>query len=167
MAPGVCSAAEHFSPDLRLEPVHLDLAVAIDIGARRLDAVDFGELSVRFLDAGSSSYDGKAITLAWTQPFATGEERQVQLCYRVVAPVTGVTFSAPEPGEPDAPTFVITDHETERARYWLASLDHPSARPTLDIRLTSDARWTLLANGALQGEEQHTDGTKTARFVQS
>lgn len=181
------AADEHFSPDLRLEPVHLDLAVAIDIGARRLDvqlgvrvrarqagcrvlrldAVDFGELSVRFLDAGSSSYDGKAITLAWTQPFATGEERQVQLCYRVVAPVTGVTFSAPEPGEPDAPTFVITDHETERARYWLASLDHPSARPTLDIRLTSDARWTLLANGALQGEEQHADGTKTARFVQS
>jgi aminopeptidase N len=172
---------------LRLEPVHLELRVAIDIATRclevqlwvtvrarqsgcrvlRLDAVDFSELAVSFADAGCSSYDGKAIMLSWAQPFASGEERRVELRYRVLAPITGVTFSSPEPSEPDAPTFVITDHETERARYWLASLDHPSVRPTLDIRLTAEARYTLLANGALQGEELHPDGRKTAHFVQS
>ncbi len=181
------AADEHFSPDLRLEPVHLELHVRIDIEARRLDVqlgvtvrarqagcrvlrldgVDFSELAVSFPDGGSSSYDGKVITLCWAQPFASAEERRVELRYRVVAPITGVMFSAPEAAAPDAPTFAITDHETERARYWLASVDHPSVRPTLDIRLTSDARWTLLANGALQGEQQHADGSKTTHFRQS
>jgi aminopeptidase N len=181
------AADDHFAPDLRLEPVHLDLRVAIDIAARRLDvrlavtvrarqagcralrldAMDFSELGVVLPDGGSSSYDGKIITLTWAQPFTSGEERRAELSYHVVAPITGVTFSAPGPHEPEAPTFAITDHETERARYWLASLDHPSVRPTLDIHLTADARWTLLANGALQGEVQHPDGTKTAHFTQS
>jgi aminopeptidase N len=180
-------ADEHFSPDLRLEPVHLELDVSVDIplrrvdvrlglsirarqaGARtlRLDGIDFQELRVTFSELGTSAYDGRALTLTWAEPFAAAEERRVELAYRVVAPVTGLLFSSADAAEPEAPTFAVTDHETERARYWLASLDHPSVRPTLDIRLTADARLTLLANGAAQGEVLHADGTKTARFVQS
>jgi len=180
-------AAEHYSPDLRIEPVHLDLQVAIDIeqrrldvrlgvavrarqaGARslRLDGIDLRNLTVIWSEPGSSSYDGKSIVLTWAAPFAQAEVRRVELTYRVVAPVTGVLFSSPDLAQPDAPTFAATDHETERARYWLASVDHPSVRPTLDIRLRADARLTLLANGEAQPEELHTDGTKTAHFVQS
>src|SRR4029079_12241649 len=54
-----------------------------------------------------------------------------------------------------------------RARYWLASLDHPSVRPTLAIRLRAEARLTLLADGPAHAEVLHDDGTKTAHFVQS
>lgn len=180
-------AEERFSPDLRLEPVHLELEVAIDIprrslqvrlevsirarqpGARSLylDGIDLRDVRVTFAEPADSSYDGKRITLSWAEPFRTGEERRVQLQYRVVEPLTGVLFSSPTLQEPDAPTFAVTDHETERARYWLASLDHPSVRPTLDIRLRADAQLTLLANGAAQPEVAHDDGSKTARFVQS
>jgi aminopeptidase N len=180
-------AAEHFSPDLRIEPVHLDLSVAIDIPGRSLsvelevtvrarqagasclclDGIDLRELVVSLPEPGSSSYDGQRITLRWAEPFRAAEERQVRLSYRVRAPVTGVLFSSPDATEPDAPTFAVTDHETERARYWLAALDHPSVRPTLEIRLRADARLTLLANGAVQPEVLHDDGTKTAHFVQS
>jgi len=180
-------AGEHFSPDLRLEPVHLELAVAIDIpsrtlalrlawrirarqaGARslRLDAVDLEQLSVTFAEPASSHYDGRAITLTWQEAFASGEERRVELSYRVIAPVTGVLFSHPDATYPEAPTFAVTDHETERARYWLAAIDHPSVRPTLQIELTAASHLTLLANGALEGEVVHADGTKTARFVQN
>ncbi|HEU4582353.1 MAG TPA: M1 family aminopeptidase [Polyangiaceae bacterium] len=180
-------AAKHYSPDLRLEPVHLDLQVAIDIeqrrldvrlsvavrarqaGARslRLDGIDLRNLTVTWLEPGSSSYDGKTIVLTWATPFALAEVRRVELAYRVLSPVTGVLFSSPDLEQPDAPTFAVTDHETERARYWLASVDHPSVRPTLDIRLRADARLTLLANGEAQPEELHADGTKTAHFVQS
>ena len=46
-------AAEHYSPDLRIEPVHLDLQVAIDIEQRRLD-VRLG-VAVRARQAGASS----------------------------------------------------------------------------------------------------------------
>jgi len=180
-------ATDHFAPDLRLEPRHLDLEVAIDIAARtlevllvvsirarqagartlELDGIDLRELRVTFSEPAHSSYDGKRITLSWAAPFALGEERRAQLQYRVIAPVTGVLFSSPSAEQPDAPTFAVTDHETERARYWLASLDHPSVRPTLELRLRADARLTLLGNGLPQPEVLHADGSKTASFVQS
>jgi aminopeptidase N len=179
-------AGEHFAPDLCLEPVHLTLRVRVDVLARRLavqlgvrvrartagahglalDGIDLRDLSVE-QHRGRFSYDGRQIQLGWEESFAAGEERDLVLCYGVHQPVTGVSFSFPTPESPNASTFAVTDHETERARYWLASLDHPSVRPTLDIFLRADERFTLLANGAKLGEQRHEDGTKTVHFSQA
>ncbi|HWO10192.1 MAG TPA: hypothetical protein VNN80_11950, partial [Polyangiaceae bacterium] len=173
-------AGEHYSPDLRIEPVHIRIEVAIDIPGRSLhvqlglrakarsagvkslalDGVDLREVRAPGY-AGQLAYDGKTLWLTWPEPFAAGEEREVALQYRVERPITGVSFSAPRPDYPSAPTFAVTDHETERARYWLTTIDHPSVRPTLELSLRADARFTLLANGARVGEELHPDGTKT------
>lgn len=178
-------ADEHYSPDLRIEPVHLDLFVEVNVAARALrielgvrvrarsagarvlvlDGVGLLDLSVEG-EGLSFTYDTRSITLTWNTPLSTGEERGLRLGYRVERPLAGVSFSAPTPEEPDASTFAVTDHETERARYWLASIDHPSVRPTLDIHLRSDARFTLLANGRQRGEELHPDGTRSVFFTQ-
>jgi aminopeptidase N len=184
---GFCppGADEHYSPDLRIEPVHLDLGVVVDVlarvlrvdlgmrvkarsgGARTLvlDGVGLLELNVE-AEGLSVVYDSRTITLTWATAFGAGEERTLRLGYRVERPLAGVSFSAPSPESPEAPTFAVTDHETERARYWLATIDHPSVRPTLDIRLRSEARFTLLANGKVRAEEQHPDGTKSVFFAQ-
>ncbi|MBC7171924.1 MAG: M1 family metallopeptidase, partial [Polyangiaceae bacterium] len=166
--------------------MHLDVAVRVDVAGKTLevelvtrvqariagtrslglDAVDLRDLEVE-LDDGEHAYDGRVLTLSWAKPFVAGEEREAKLRYRVVDPITGVFFSSPNDARPGAPTFAVTDHETERARYWLASLDHPSARPTLDIRITADARLTVLANGAERSREDHEDGTRTTRFAQT
>ncbi len=180
-------AEDHYSRDLRVEPVHLDLTIAVDVLERKLDielcmrvrarsagvhslaldGIELQELAVELSDPGLSHYDGRVIHLIWDKPFADAEERELRLRYRVLGPSTGVLFSAPSAAYPDAATFAVTDHETERARYWLASVDHPSARPTLDIHLRAAERFTLLANGAILGEERHGDGTKTAHFAQA
>jgi aminopeptidase N len=180
------SADEHFAPDLCLEPVHLTLRVHVDVPGRRLsvqlgmrvrartagghglalDGIDLRDLGVD-QHRGGFSYDGRQVQLWWDEVFSAGEERELVLSYGVHQPITGVSFSAPTPEYPDAPTFAVTDHETERARYWLASLDHPSVRPTLDIFLRSSERFTLLANGAKLGEQRHEDGTKTVHFSQA
>ncbi len=179
-------ADDHYSPDLRLEPVHLDLAVTVDVLGRTievtlgmrvkarsaaaraltLDGIDLVDLRVE-RHRGRFGYDGRHVQIFWDEPFASGEERELDLRYRVQQPASGVHFSRPTREEPDAPTFAVTDHETERARYWLASLDHPSVRPTLDIHLRADAHFTLLANGKQVGEERHEDGTKTVHFAQT
>ena len=179
-------AQEHYSPDLELEPVHLRIAVAVDIPARTLavklgirvkarapgvralalDGVDLQGLRAAG-HQGRLDYDGRVLRLTWNEPFVAGEERELELEYRVERPVSGVNFSAPSPDDPDAPTFAFTDHETERARYWLASVDHPSVRPTLDIQLRVRERFTALANGSKQGELAHGDGTKTVTFSQA
>jgi aminopeptidase N len=179
-------AEAHYSPDLRLEPVHLTLAIAVDVPARTLvvtlavrvkarasgvrtltlDGIDLKQLTVE-RHRGQLEYDGRSLLICWNEPFSTAEEREFELHYRVERPVAGVNFSAPTAEYPDAPTFAVTDHETERARYWLASLDHPSVRPTLDIQLRVDARFTALANGARLGEQRHDDGTKTVSYAQT
>lgn len=179
-------AGDHYSPDLRLEPVHLALAIRIDIGARTLDvglrlrvmarspgarSITLDGIGLKQLVApqhpGSLDYDGRQARIGWNDPFATQEEREVELSYRVQKPLGGVSFCSPSAESPELPTFAVTDHETERARYWLLSVDHPSVRPTLDIQLTTDAGLTALANGARVGERRNDDGSVTVHFVQT
>lgn len=47
------------------------------------------------------------------------------------------------------PLLACTDHETERARYWLAMIDHPNVRPTAKWTFVVKAGLTAIANGEL------------------
>ena len=180
------SPERHYAPDLGLEPVHLDIALGFDLAGRQvagqvtttvqahrageraltLDAIDFHEVDVldpddRPLD---HSYDGERIEVVWRDPFEPGEQRRVVVRYRVIDPLTGMLFSWPDETSPDRPRFVATDHETERARYWLPCIDHPTVRTPLDLHLRAGDEYTILTAGVLVEEEQHDDGTKTAHW---
>lgn len=173
-------ASLHYPPDLQIEPIHLELTLRVDLereqlsgharlhlrgheGADRLelDALDFEDVTV---GGASSAYDGKKLRLGFATPFAQHEVRYVDVRWTVHRPVSGLLFSKPTPTRPDAGWFAVTDHETERARHWLPTVDHPSARPTLHFTLTADERFVILANGAFEGEQRNGDGTKTARY---
>lgn len=176
-------ARRHYAPELRIEPVHLDLDLQVDLDARRVDValvhrlrgnddgaetlvlhgVELRDLEVE-AEGVRSSYDDAELTLTFERPFAKGEEREVRLRYHVVDPKSGLIFRTPSAREPDGPRFVASDHETERARHWLCTVDLPAVRPTLRIRLTADASLTALANGRLVGES--LDGArKTSEWV--
>lgn len=185
-------AAKHFPPDLALEPIHLALDARVDVvgetlagtatttvrshhdGASELtlNAVDLADVRVGDADghALTWTYDGAAIKVRWTGGVPRGETRRVAVGYRVASPIAGMFFSHPTAALPDAPTFVVTDHETERARYWLPCVDQPNARTRLDIRITADARFTILANGGQVDETMNvdangvSDGTKSAHW---
>lgn len=171
-----------YPPDRGLLPVHLEIDVRLDIPARRAEValvhhlrVNDPEAKTLVLDgvdlenvvaegAELLQNDGRRLTLVFDGPAARGETRVLRLRYEVRDPRGGLYFSSPSAHEPDAPRFAVTDHETERARYWLATLDHPSVRPTLAISVTSSAADTILANGAHVETVTHDDGTKTARY---
>jgi len=179
-------ARPHYAPELRLEPVQLDIALRVELDARsiegtvtsrlrandegavslELDAVDFHDVAVE--DAAGKalrfSYDGARIGVVYEEPFTRGEERELRVSYRVEKPITGALFGGPTPASPKAGRFVLTDNETERARHWLPCVDQPSVRPTLSFHLRADAALTILANGRLVSEETHDDGTKTAHW---
>ena len=175
-----------YPPDLELEPSHLVIDLALEIGAKRaagivtltvaarragahvlrLDAVDLDVSTVADLAGREVMWrnDGKQITIRWAESFAAQEERQVAVHYAVVEPSSGLYFSQPSDTYPDMPWYAVTDHETERARHWLPCIDLPNVRTTLDIRLRAEERFTILANGYLVGEEVHGDGTKSAHW---
>jgi aminopeptidase N len=173
------SAEAHYAPHLGLEPVHLDLDLAFDptrktahgtvvttVLARQeqqrvliLDAVSFVSVMVDSADghALSYTYDGAQIVVTWAEAFALGETRRVAVQYTVKDPLSGLMFS-------ENPSFIATDHETQRARYWLPCVDHPSVRTTLTFQLRAPEHWEILANGTHTGDVRHNDGTRTASW---
>ncbi|MCX6108915.1 MAG: M1 family aminopeptidase [Proteobacteria bacterium] len=175
----------HYPPNLEIEPVHLDISLSLAIEAETakvlvrttvvarkagtktlvLDGIDFlGLVVVAEVDAPHLTYDGKKIVLTWARPFAHGEQRSVALSYRVEHPISGMFFKAPSAADPAKPLAVATDHETELARYWLACIDQPNVRTTLAFHITAAESLSILANGRLESEEVHGDGTKTAHW---
>lgn len=177
------ASKDHYAPDLRVRPVHLDLDLRVDVEGQTLDgvvthtlvgrggadaltlhAVDFHEVRVEG-DGVRYEYDGESLQLAWDEAFTEAEERKVVIRYRVREPRTGLMFSgAAGTDDPDRPLFAATDHETERARFWLPTVDLPAVRPTLSFHIRADARFTILANGRLERIETHDDGTHTAHW---
>eukprot|EP01087_Luapelamoeba_hula_P013662 TRINITY_DN3907_c0_g1_i1.p1 TRINITY_DN3907_c0_g1~~TRINITY_DN3907_c0_g1_i1.p1 ORF type:complete len:923 (+),score=149.14 TRINITY_DN3907_c0_g1_i1:15-2783(+) len=186
--PAFCaSGKKHYAPDLRLVPTHVEVHLDVDISksrvvgrtVTRLLANDDGVRSisldgVNFIDVNVSdgqkqglewTYDGAAVHLTWFDALKAGEERVVTVEYTFVEPITGMEFSTPDEHYPKRPTFAATDNESERARYWMVCLDHPTVRPTWEFHLTSLASHTLLANGVKSWEktdEGSNPATKTA-----
>ncbi len=177
-------AVPSYAPDLALEPMHIEVRLRFDLeahraegtvtqtvrcnrpGARRLclDAVALDVASVDGTGGLQWRHDGKQIDITFDTPLGPGEERKVSVHYSVTRPVTGMRFSAPDEAYPDRPLFVATDHETERARYWLPCVDYPTVRTSFDFHLTAPRDLTILANGLLQGERLGDDGSKTAHW---
>ena len=183
-------APRHYPPDLSIEPVHLhiDLHVQIDReraegrvthtlrvntpGARklRLHAVDLQIAAVtdtsqaRPLEV-SWRHDGERLVVTWPEGLEAGSERALAIDYSVERPTSGLYFSSPSAAYPERARWACTDHETERARHWLPCVDLPQVRCTLEFALRAEKGFTILANGALQSEEEHEDGeTKVARW---
>ncbi len=172
-----------YAPVMTLEPQHLEIALRVDLDARALDVELTHHVMARRPGARSlrlhgialqdlrvegegvdHDYDGHELQLAWDEAFERGEVRAIKLRYRVSDPEGGVYFSTPSEQRPDAPTFAVTDHETERARYWLCTVDLPEVRPTLEWSIRAPSNLEILANGADVGVEEHDDGTKTAKW---
>jgi aminopeptidase N len=170
------AAAPHYAPDLVLEPEHLSLDVAFDLPSRSvrgsvattvrarseggrtvvLDAVSLEIAAVECAQPITHAYDGKVLTVTFAEPVPMGETRVVTVRYAVSRPITGLLFS-------DAPAFIASDHETQRARYWLPCVDHPAVRTTLEVAITGPSGWHLLGPGVLVGETTE-GGLKTARW---
>ena len=179
-------AQAHYPPDLSIEPIHLDIDLRVDVAEKRcagtvthtlegrrqgardlvLNAVDFEDLDVKAPggEAVHWSYDGREIRVRFEKPMAKGEHRKLAITYRVQDPVTGLFFFGPAAHAEEMPLVAATDHETERARHWLPTIDLPSCRPTLSWHLRSKTEFTILANGKAAGETHHDDGTKTSHW---
>jgi len=179
-------AEASYAPDLSLEPKHLEVRLRFDLeaataeggvtttvrcnreGARtlRLNAVSFEEVKVLSPIARPLAwrYDGKVVEISWDEPFHLAEERKIEVRYRVSEPITGLLFQRPDSAYPDRPLLVCSDHETERARYWLPCVDYPAVRTTFDFHITAKREHAILANGLPVGETDNGDGTKTAHW---
>ena len=163
--------ALHLHPDLdaraaAVSVTHTLRAATDGADSITFDGMDFAALEVSDPDGAALQwrYDGNKIHVQWSEPAQLGDERRVTLTYRVEQPITGLFFGGPSAAEPSRGRYLATDHETERARYWLACVDHPSARPTLDIYLQVETGVEAVATGALISDQTDTDGVRVVHW---
>lgn len=187
VAPGFArpGTAAQYAPDVGLEPTHIHLNLAVDLDERTvvgdvthtvvqrargwrtltLDAVGFSSVEVTGSAPLRFRYDGDRIHVVFDHAPPLGATATVTVKYRVHDPLVGLVFRGHTGALGEEPCIVATDHETERARYWLPCVDHPSVRTTLSFAITADARLVALANGAEQGREEHDNGLATTRWA--
>ncbi|KAI9494934.1 peptidase family M1-domain-containing protein [Zychaea mexicana] len=181
------NAVNQYAPNTVIEPKHLDIQLKLnDLHDKRLTAtvtITFGyggqalirdreELSSVTLNAegfeqlhvegASHSYDGHRIQLHWPEPFEKNTQRNVTVSYKVEHPIAGLYFQNEDSLMNDKECcWAITDHETEKARYWLPTIDFPTARTTLTWAISAPSQYTSLANGALISEQTENGYTTT------
>lgn len=185
------TATNQYAPNKVIEPVHLDINLNFkdllsktvtgvvtvtfkhnglalvsnvnDLTQIELNAENFENVKVSgFEHEVDSRYDGHLIHLKWKEPFSKGAERKVTIEYTLDHPIAGLYFQKPDSviGNPDA-VWAITDHEPEKARHWLPTVDFPTVRTTLTWSITAPKEYTSLANGTLTSSETNGEYTTT------
>ncbi|MBN2156428.1 MAG: M1 family metallopeptidase [Candidatus Lokiarchaeota archaeon] len=177
-------AKPHYPPNLQLEPIHQAIKLTFNLEKKiawgsvtttiransdnattiKFDAIDFTIKSVQGAD--SYSYDGEKVTMTWNTAWKRGQIQEIVIQYSIEEPLSGLYFSYPDDKYPNRIAYVVTDHETERARYHIPCIDHPAIRCSIDFYLTANEKYTILANGRLIEEGKNGDGTKTAHWKQ-
>ena len=73
----------------------------------------------------------------------------------------GLYFIDPTETDPDKPTQIWTQGETEANSVWFPTLDTPNQKSTEEIYITVPNKFVTLSNGLLTSQTDNTDGTRT------
>ncbi|HEX8996508.1 MAG TPA: M1 family aminopeptidase [Ktedonobacterales bacterium] len=177
-----------YAPDRPVDVRHVDIAVSLDFERKQVRgavthsfATLFDEVRVVSLDAaelhieqvtlasGGAPLDwwseGEKLRIQLDRAYTYGEEFGVRVVYWA-QPRTGLVFVSPDAGNPDLPTQVWTQGETEYHHFWFPCHDFPNDRASTSLAATVPAAFFALSNGKLEGATDNGDGTKTYRWRQ-
>src|SRR5215203_65243 len=73
----------------------------------------------------------------------------------------GMYFINPTGEDPNKPTQIWTQGETEATSVWVPTIDKPNQRTTDEILMTVPAKYVTLSNGKLVSQKTNSDGTRT------
>lgn len=77
----------------------------------------------------------------------------------------GLYFINEKGEDPNKPTQLWTQGETEASSCWFPTIDKPNARTTQEMFITVDDKYTTLSNGSLKEKITNEDGTRTDHWV--
>jgi aminopeptidase N len=73
----------------------------------------------------------------------------------------GLYFIDPRGTDPEKPTQVWTQGETEATSMWVPTIDKPNQKSTQEFSFTVPSKYITLSNGKLIAQKKNTDGTRT------
>ncbi|HHB79173.1 MAG TPA: alanyl aminopeptidase [Saprospiraceae bacterium] len=151
--------------------------VFYQVNTLTLDAKGFTFAQVRMNNAQGKKlkyqYDGAQIHIDLGRYFSRKETYKIYLDYvahptegpkggsAAIQSDQGLYFVDPDGSDPDKPTQIWTQGETESNSKWCPTIDTPNERATHEIAMTVDDKYETLSNGTLERSVKNTDGTRT------
>ena len=102
------------------------------------------------------------LTIALDRPTSAGELRSFTVRYHGI-PADGLRVGVNKYNE----RCFFSWNWPNKARDWLPMIDHPSAKATSEFIVTAPQKYSVVANGLLQGETMLGDGRKTTHWKES
>jgi aminopeptidase N len=147
-----------------------------------LDAQDFEIHGYALVQNGKEGelnfrYDGQKVTAFLPQTYSSTDTIQVKIKYTAkpnenpqlgsaaITDTKGLYFINPRGEDPNKPTMIWTQGETEHNSKWFPTIDSPIERMTQDIRLTVDHKYRTISNGLLKSSKENSDGTRTDHWM--
>lgn len=139
-----------------------------------LDAKNFEFNAVRFADQQENliyTYDGSQIKINLGRSFTRNETYTLFIDY-VAAPSAsggssaitsdkGLYFINPKGDDPEKPTQIWSQGETEANSRWFPTVDKPKEKSTQEMFLTVEDQYKTLSNGSFVSSTKNEDGTRT------
>ncbi len=118
-------------------------------------------------------YDEETLKINLGTTFHKGEKYTVYINYTArpdevkqegsaaITDAKGLYFIDPDETDPDKPTQIWTQGETESNSCWFPTIDSPNQKSTEEIYITVPSKFTTLSNGLLKEQVENSDGTRT------
>ncbi|CAL1520497.1 M1 family metallopeptidase [Chitinophaga sp. MM2321] len=143
-----------------------------------LDAkgMDIKEVSV--VKAGKNSplkysYDSLQLHIRLDKSYSATEKYIIYISYTAkpnelktkgsaaISDAKGLYFINPDGTEPNKPTQIWTQGETESSSVWFPTIDKTNQKCTEEISMTVEKKYVTLSNGKLVSQKNNADGTRT------
>lgn len=146
-----------------------------------LDAVGFEikEIKVQNAIIKNYTYDGKSLTVPLGKVYKKGDKFQVFIDYiakpsqnqsienfGAITSDNGLFFIDPLGTDPDKPTQIWSQGETENNKRWFPTFDKPTERFTQSIKLTVPDMYKTLSNGKLKESIKLPNNMRRDHWVQ-
>jgi len=119
------------------------------------------------------NYSDDQLTITLDKTYQQGETYQVYIKYTAkpeevihqggvaITDAKGLYFIDPMDADPDKPTQVWTQGETESSSCWFPTIDSPNQKTSQEIYMRVPNQYVSLSNGELISQTEHGDGTRT------
>ena len=118
-------------------------------------------------------YNGKKLKIELGNTYAKGVNYTIYIKYiarpeevkqvgsAAITGAKGLYFIDPTDTDPDKPTQIWTQGETEAGSVWFPTLDTPNQKTTQEIYMTVPNKFVTLSNGLLVSQTDNNNGTRT------
>ncbi|REE81767.1 aminopeptidase N [Lutibacter oceani] len=141
--------------------------VTLDAKAFKINEVKVNNTKAAF------NYSDNELTIELGKNYKKGEEYTVYINYIArpeevtqkgsanIKEAKGLYFIDPKEEDPEKPTQVWTQGETEASSCWFPTIDAPNQKTSQEIYMTVPEKFVTLSNGTLESQTSNNNGTRT------